>query len=241
MILTIGPGGCGFSFLNWTISFLRGDKFYQTLDGISHQVPNDPFYGFTAHNNIKDHLTPENSKSVLSMAHEHSIVYIVPGSQSDYEYIVSLPGRKIIFDPLIHSEKTLSRFCMVLEDNNYLRLVDRLSKKYDNATVKKVIIDCRKMLIEYYHPAQDNKFYILDYTCMFKNLDQHIHKLFDYLEITIDSSRLNKWHEIYKIYKEKNNQDFYKKFLDNQPVITTQQIAILKEIILWKNGLFLNT
>jgi len=126
---------------------------------------------------------------------------------------------------------------MVLEDNHFLRLVNKLSEKYDNATVKRVMIDCRKMLVEYYRPALDNEFYMLDYTSMFENLHQHIHKLFDYLEISIDLDRLDKWHEIYKIYKEKNNQDFYEKFLDNQPLIKNQQTAILKEILSWNNGL----
>jgi hypothetical protein len=154
---------------------------------------------------------------------------------------VSLPGRKIIFNPMIHSEKTLSRFFMVSEDNHFLRLVDRLSEKYDNATVKKVMIDCYKMFVEYYRPALDNEFYMLDYTSMFENLDQHIYKLFDYLEISIDSDRSVQWHEIYQIYKEKNNQDFYEKFLNNQLVIKNQQTAILKEILSWKNGSFLNT
>jgi hypothetical protein len=242
MILTIGPGGCGFSFLNWTISFLRGDGFYQTLDGISHPVTSDPCRGATAHNTVKDHLTPKQSKSVLSSSHEHSIVYVVPGSQSDYDYIVSLPGRKIIFNTSTHSEKILSRFCMVLEENNhYLQLINRLGVKYDEATVKKVMIDCCKMFIEYYRPATDNQFYMVDYTEMFENLDQHIYKLFDYLEISINLDRLDKWREIYQVYKEKNSQNFYEKFLNNQPVIKNQQTAILKEILLWKNGSFLHT
>jgi len=242
MILTIGPGGCGFSFLNWTISFLRGDDFYQTLDGISHPVPGDPFRGATAHNSVKDHLTPEQSKSVLSSSHEHSIVYVVPGSQLDYDYIVTLPGRKIIFDTSTHSEKILSRFCMVLEKNNhYLQSINRLGMKYDRATVKKVMIDCCEMFVRYYQTGINNQFYILDYTSMFENLDQHIHRLFDYLELSIDSDRLHKWLEIYTIYKERNNQDFCEKFLDNQPAIKNQQTAILKEILLWKNGSFQDT
>lgn len=249
MILTIGPGGCGFSFLNWTISFLRGDDFYQTLDGILHPVINDPFQGSTAHKSIKDHLRFEESKSLLSSCHEHSIVYVVPNSQSHYEYIVSLPGRKIIFNPLIHGEKILARFCIVLEEehnnseekNNILQLVSELSVKYDSTTVKKVITDCHKMLVGYYQPTVDNQFYMLDYTGMFENLDQHIYKLFEYLEISIDSPRLDKWHKVYEIYKGKNSQNFYEKFLGNQPVIKNQQTAILKEILSWKNGLSLTT
>jgi hypothetical protein len=243
MILTIGPNGCGFSFLNWTISFLRGDDFYQTLDGVSHAVTSYPFKGATAHNSIKDHMLPNQSKSLLSSCQGHSIVYIVPGSQHDYEYIVSLPGKKIIFDPQINCEKILSRFCMVLgvEHNNFLKFINRLSAKYDNATVKKVMMDCSKMFVEYYQPTPGNKFYMLDYNSMFENLDEHIYKLFHYLEISIDSDRLDEWNEIYKIYKGKNSQNFYEKFLNNQPVIKNQQTAILKEILSWKNGSFPNT
>jgi hypothetical protein len=120
-------------------------------------------------------------------------------------------------------------------------MINRLSEKYDKATVKKVMIDCRKMLIEYYRPAPNNGFYMLDYTSMFENLDQHIHKVFDYLEISIDLDRSDRWHEIYQIYKEKNNQDFREKFLGNQLVIKSQQTAILKEILSWKNGSFPST
>jgi hypothetical protein len=131
---------------------------------------------------------------------------------------------------------------MVLEENNhYLQLINRLGVKYDEATVKKVMIDCCKMFIEYYRPATDNQFYMVDYTEMFENLDQHIYKLFDYLEISINLDRLDKWREIYQVYKEKNSQNFYEKFLNNQPVIKNQQTAILKEILLWKNGSFLHT
>jgi hypothetical protein len=238
MILTIGPGGCGFTFLNWTISFLRGDNFYQTLDGTLHTVSSDPFDGATAHNSIKDHLLPDQSKSLLSSCHQHSIVYVVPGSQCDYEYIVSLPGRKIIFDPTTHSEQILARCCTVLEDSNYLRFLNALSETYDKATVKKVLVDCHKMLVEYYRPVSDNEFYMLDYSSMFQSLDQHIHKMFDFLKITIDTDRLGKWHEIYEIYKEKNNQDFSEKFIGDQLVMKSQQTAILKEILLWKHEIY---
>ena len=98
MILTIGPGGCGFTFLNWTISFLRGDASYQTLDENQHQIEFNPLSGETAHRYNKDHIWSNDAIESLNSATDNSIIYMVPNSHSDFEYLLSLSGKKIIFD-----------------------------------------------------------------------------------------------------------------------------------------------
>ena len=78
MILTIGPGGSGLTFLNWSIIYLRGDNSYTLLNGQSIEVVDNPVLETrTAHGMIKDHISSTVDLLMLDLANTQSVVYVV--------------------------------------------------------------------------------------------------------------------------------------------------------------------
>lgn len=239
MLLTIGPGGCGFTFLNWSISFLRGDSFYQTLDGVQHKIPTNPLLGSIAHNYTKDQLRIEDSKSLFAQATENSIIYATPGDQKDFEYLLALPGKKIIFDTSNCSKILLARAIVNIPKSNspYSKLIEQLSKEHSRALVQEVLLECHKLFMQYYKlPLGQEQVYTVDYTVLFDQLDQEITKIFKYLEIQLDSTRLDSWQKVYFQYKQLNQRDYYTELVPCPSTNNAGKNQILKEILKWNNG-----
>lgn len=240
MILTIGPGGCGFTFLNWTISYLRGDASYNCLDGTISPVDINPLDGATAHKFQKDHLKIENSKKILDLATDLSIVYLVPGSDKDFENSLLLPGKKIIFDPSVNQQELLARSYMVVPftSESIKVYVDRLSEIYNPFTVRRVFLDCARFFTQYYTLPDQNKYhyYKISHPDLFQQLDLRLDGLFQFLKIQLDHSRLPRWKEIYQIYKNQNI-DFTSQFLGDTlgSVDPVERKLIFEDLIKWKN------
>lgn len=239
MLLTIGPGGCGFSFLNWSIMYLRGDVFYQTLDGNSHAVPSNPLLNSTAHNYEKDHLRIEDSKNQFDHATENSIIYAVPGSQLNFEYLLSLPGKKIIFDTTDCSQQLMARAMICVPKSNknpYHMLTEQFSKTYDPAVVKEVLLDCHKLFMQYYHlPGNSSDYYRVNYNSIFNNLDKEMPAIFDYLGICLVSNRWQHWKSIYDQYQHSNHRNFYNEVVAVPSKNIALKSQIFKQVLQWRN------
>jgi len=137
MILTIGPGGSGLTFLNWSIIYLRGDNFYTTLDSKTHQVTNNPLRSIgTAHGHQKDHIAVTSELLKLKQASSQSVVYVVPTKQSDINYILSFASKKIVFNTSTDSDMLMARMCSVIPNNPYTKFIDNLSTKYNKQIIK---------------------------------------------------------------------------------------------------------
>lgn len=245
MILTIGPAGCGFTFLNWTISFLRGDCNYQTLDGVAHEIEYNPLIGDTAHGYKKDHLYDVYSIDFLKSATNNSIIYMVPNSQNNFEYLLSLPGKKIVFDSSQNGRMLLARSIMCIPKNSdppSVEIIYRLYAKYDSELVRHVLLDCYKFFVQYYTiPQNTNNLYIINYDDIFSRLPSLITNLFDYLEIQISKSRWDHWNQVYNQYHQQNQKDFCAEFLQSSNKNNTNKKEIFMEILKWRNGLYPNT
>jgi len=241
MILTIGPGGCGFTFLNWTISYLRGDMVYTNLKGQQNPVDIDPLDGSTAHNFKKDHLKIENPKDILTQGTELSIVYLTPGSQQDFLELLKLPGKKIIFDNSINSKELLARSCLTMPrcEENIMVCVDHLSEKYGVAAARSVFLECASSFVQYYRsPSElEHKHYPINYFDLFQNLDCKLQDLFGFLEISIDQNRLENWKRIYQSYRSKN-LNFIERFLGPELIFIDADLKrdIFKDILHWQSG-----
>jgi hypothetical protein len=239
MLLTIGPGGCGFTFLNWSISFLRGDSFYQTLDGVQHKIISNPLLNSVAHKYVKDHLRIEDSKNQFSLATEQSIIYAVPGDQKDFEYLLALPGKKIIFDASNCSKILLARAIVNMSKSvsPYSIMIEKLSKDYSQVLVQEVLLDCHKLFMQYYKlPPGLNNVYTIDYNDLFDQLNQEIPKIFEYLGIQLDPDRLVEWHKVYAQYKQLNQRDYYTELVPYSSTNNKKKNQIFKEILKWRNG-----
>ena len=248
MILTIGPGGCGFSFLNWSISYLRGDSYYCNLSKEQVPVEINPLQGSTAHNFQRDHIQATEDLSKLDHATDQTIVYVVPTHQADLEKIFAVDCKKLVFqtNPLTN-EEFFSRIYFTLPSNQDLTMnkksarnfVENFDPVYDKNVVKQVLLECNRFFIEYYQiPKQYTDYLNVTYNDIFVGLDKKIHEIFNFLNLTIDHARWGKWLTIYREYQEKN-QNFKSQFVQLTFIDSKTKLHILKEIINWTNGLCL--
>ena len=241
MILTIGPGGCGFTFLNWSIAYLRGDNYYYTLSNHKIQVDINPINKYTAHNFKKDHLTPTDDRAILVLASKKSIIYMIPKDDIDFKSLINLPGKKIIFDPSKFCPEQLTRHYTTVPHSPFSYIVEQLGKKYDVKQVKKVLLDLSKnFFLDYYRIPNSIDAVVIDYQDMFNNLDNKIVEIFNFLNVPINSDRWQLWNNIYQDYKLLNT-DLLSNFLDDINIDSSNNIQILKEIINWKIGLYQKT
>jgi hypothetical protein len=240
MILTIGPGGSGLTFLNWSIVYLRGDNFYTTLDNTTREVTGNPITeNGTAHRYKKDHIQQTVHLKKLHQANNQSVVYVVPTCQSDLEYILQFDGKKIIFNPTVRSKELLARmYYAIPNDNNlFIELINNLSRVYDLPSVKQVFIESNKFFTDYYRVPNTYQDYIsIDYNDMFQDLNQKIYEIFKYLNLSISQERLTNWFPIYQKWKLMN-KDYLSLFLETPiDIPNNKKVQILKDIIKWKNG-----
>lgn len=233
MILTIGPGGCGFTFLNWSLSWLRGDKTYRNLKNVEYPVVSNPLHNFyTAHAFKKDHI--HNDSADISNAHDKSIIYFVPIDKQHFDYVASLPAKKIIFDPKNYQKEIFLRQLTTVE-TSIGQLEKFLFNHYDPEAVRSIILELSDQFICYYptHVVAENSMYVST-ADMFFNLDTAILNVCNFLSIDIDQTRWIEWCKVYAQYKQ-NNQKFFTKSL-YADVDQKQRAQIIKEFILWKNG-----
>jgi hypothetical protein len=238
MILTIGPGGAGLTFLNWSIVFLRGDLTYTTLDNLSQAVDINPLLGSTAHNFQKDHIQSSNNLCRLSDGTKKSVIYVTPSDQQEFDYITQFPCKKIVFDCKDRTKELLVRMITHVPSKKIPDLINSLTAKYGEDAAKQTLLDSSKMFTSYYSiPANDHEYFAISYDDIFENLDQRIFELFLFLDETIDQSRLAKWLDIYQIYREQNSDMLSNFSVAANNVSSSIKIKVLKEILQWKNGL----
>jgi hypothetical protein len=238
MILTIGPGGSGLTFLTWSIIFLRGDITYTSLDGLlTHKVDIDPLQGSTAHNFYKDHIHSSNNLCQLADGTKKSVVFITPTSQKDLDHVHQIDCKKIVFDCQERNKELFARMATLVPCRNIPDLISELATMFGENVAKQTLLECSKMFTHYYKiPTANDQYFIISYDDIFKNLDQQIVTLFLFLELPLDQGRFYKWKHIYKTYQDKNC-DLLSKFA---PAVTeipnSVKIQVLKEILRWKNG-----
>lgn len=243
MILTIGPGGTGLTFLNWSIVFLRGDLTYTTLDNLSQVVDINPLQGSTAHNFRKDHIhrkdnmQSSNNLCRLSEGTEKSVIYVTPSDQQDFDYIAKFACKKIVFDCKDRNKELFVRMVTHMRCRKIPNLIDTLTAKYGENAARQTLLDSSKMFTSYYSiPSNNHEYFTISYDDIFENLDQRIFDLFLFLGETIDQSRIQKWLSIYQTYRLKNSDMLSNFSVDSTDVPNSVKIQVLKEILQWKNG-----
>ena len=249
MILTIGPGGCGFTFLNWTISYLRGDNYYLNLSKEQVPVEINPLQGYTAHNFNRDHIQSIENLKQLDQATDQSIVYVVPTHQSDLDQVFAINCKKIVFQPnSTTNDELFARMYFTLPYNQVTSahnkdsvrtFIETFDPAYDKNIIKQVLLECNHFFTDYYQiPQQYNDYLPITYNNIFLHLDTKICEIFDFLNLAIKNNRWTNWVNIYVDYRLKN-QNFKSQFVSELLPIDNQiKLHILKEIINWKNGLY---
>jgi len=242
MILTIGPGGSGLTFLNWSIVFLRGDTIYQKINGTSTNVDINPLIGSIAHNFSRDHLQTPNNLCQIELGNEKSVIYITPTHQRDFDYLKKFNCKKIVFDCENRHKELFARLVTCVPDSKFLKLINSLQLNFGADETKQTLLECSKIFTNYYTiPENSDEYFRLSYNDIFFNLDTKIASVFLFLNCEISPDRMHKWLEIYKIYKEKNSKilnDFEPPYL---AVPNKIKLQIVKELIAWKNGSYPHT
>jgi hypothetical protein len=239
MILTIGPGGSGLTFLSWTIVFLRGDTKYKRINGTEIDVCIDPLNGLTAHNFLKDHLKSHNNLCQLENGTKKSVIYVVPTHQKDFDYISKFNCKKIVFNSQQREKELFSRMITCVPSNDFKYLFNSLVSEFGLDTSKQVLLEYSKLFTNYYSVtfADKDEYFVINYDDIFVNLNTKINDLFLFLDYKIDSSRITTWLKTYEIYKEKNSQilnNFEPKYISAIP--SNIKLQILKKIITWNHG-----
>ena len=232
MLLTIGPGGSGLTFLNWSIVFLRGDITYTTIDQRSTQIVDiNPLQGSTAHNFCKDHIQSSNNLYLLATGTEKSVIYVTPSNQKEFDYISQFKCKKIVFDCGDRNKELFARMVTQMPSRNIPDLIDKLASKFGIDAAKQTLLDCSKIFTHYYTiPPVSDEYFVISYDDIFENLDQQIVNLFLFLGKTIEQSRFDKWLTIYKTYRDLNSNilpEFTVGLLD---VPYSVRLQVLKEI-----------
>ena len=233
MILTIGPGGSGLTFLNWSIVFLRGDITYTTIDKLSTQIVDiNPLQGSTAHNFCKDHIQSSNNLCHLATGTEKSVIYVTPSNQEDFDYISQFECKKIVFDCGNRNKELFVRMVTQMPGRKIPDLIDKLASKFGIDAAKQTLLDRSKIFTHYYTiPSASDEYFIISYDDIFENLDQQIVKLFLFLGETIDQSRFDKWLTIYKTYRDLNSDALSKFTVGLSDVPYSVRLQVFKEIL----------
>lgn len=236
MILIIGPGGTGLTFLSWTILFLKGDTVYRTLDKKIVDINIDPLIGKVAHGFDKDHIKNPNHISKLDQAHSGSVIYFVPNHQRDLDAAVAFDCSKIVFDCQDHAPEVFTRMMTCLITTGPILLFRELSAKYGENVVRSALLEFQQFFTKYYTIPDSEQIFKISYRDVFVELDQRIGDIFKFLNLSIDPERLDKWLTIYHDYKQRNrdiHSDYLKSTVAVDPAV---KIQILKEVIKWTNG-----
>lgn len=238
MILTIGPGGSGLTFLNWSIIFLRGDITYTNLEkSLKQMVDINPLRGATSHNFYKDHIQSSSNLCQISKGTKKSVIYVTPTDQKDFDYILQFNCKKIIFDCQDQNKELFTRMATQIPGTKILNLIDKLTDVFGSNTARQTLLECSKMFTHYYKiPTADDQHFIISYNDIFKTLDQKIIELFLFLDKDIDQSRLHKWKSIYKTYQEKNCNLLSEFAPEKIDITNSVKLQVFKEILQWKNS-----
>jgi len=236
MILTIGPGGCGFSFLNWSITYLRGADEYKTLDNQYIPVDINPIQGPTAHGFFRDHIRFPNDWNKLDAADQQSVVYLSPTYQYEVDRLVNYKCKKIIFQTGDYRQEYFARFCLATPSFELFELFEQLYEIYGVDVVRQTLLNNVQFFTDYYSiPTNIEDYQFLYFQDLFYNLDLVIESIFNFLNLKIDQQRYDSWQSIYCQWKILN-QDSLKKFLSHPVDIDKKtQSLIWKELFKWKN------
>lgn len=236
MILTIGPGGTGLTFLNWTILFLKGCTTYTTLDKKVVEVDINPLKDRTAHKFSRDHLQTSVNLSQIELASDDSVIYCTPTHQQDFDYVAKYNCKKIVFNCQDKHKELFARMMICMPDSRLPNFLNSLAARFGMDESKQVLLDHSKIFTNYYTvPNNSNTYWLISYDDIFCNLDKKINDLFVFLGFTIDEQRRTRWINIYNDYKNRN-KNILEEFAPNYGinVSSTVKNQIIKELIKWK-------
>jgi len=233
----LGPGGCGGTFLDWSIQFLSNQKenLVVCLDAsrneverslIQHVVEN-PLIDSTAHAYQKTHPNSQSLSNVIDIfsASEYPLntFYYVedmkPGqTHTTYNNIVkTYPAIKFISYNFTLAHIDLI-FCLQYEKINGVeqRFNNQIGSQISNQTPGEI-----REILSLFYPrcikgqtlseqlVDSENLYLINFDDVWGRLDTVIFDIFDFLGLLIDKTRYLQWLTVYQVWIEKNKTDFF--------------------------------
>lgn len=207
MILLIGPGGCGFSFLAWSMVFLRGSHSYQKLDGSIVQVPDSPITSKNnAHGFDRDHLIDIGGidlQSIIDTASDQ-VVYVVPYDQDSMDRMVRLRCKKLFFSGIGYHKQILSRMLTKIKTKS--ELIKQLETRWSVEQYMPVLMtQARRVIPRLPNDLSDSM--VIDYETMFLHLENTIEDLMRWCGLGVQSCRMAAWRQVYRQWQISNCHD----------------------------------
>lgn len=234
----LGPGGCGGTFLDWSIQFLSGSKENFVVEvgnpnrgtlntTLIQSVTQNPLQGSTAHVHRKTH--PNNcslpiviDKFLTSEYPINTFYYVddMAPSQTctDYNTIVkTYPDVKFI--SYNFSRKHIdSIFCLQYEKipGAEQRFNTQVRKSLSNLSTGEL----REILSLFYPKCIEGQIlneqlddaynlYTIDYDDVWATLNTVMFDIFDFLQQPMDQTRYSQWADVYYTWQEKNKTNFF--------------------------------
>ena len=209
----IGPGGEGGTFLDWSLHYLLGDTINNiilvdrdkdTITGIIKSIiPVNPITKKgNAHTHLKTHPTEAtmqkcvNLLKTLNFDNKLHTMYVVP-TQNSYDRLKSY---QLIVKDIVSTVVNL-KFIQMYYPNNLLEdLIHRMHTKIPKSNQN--IDDIRSRVLSEANYTNkiidDPNVYSLNINDMFYNLDTEIHKIFSWLNLSIQENKYDDWLVVYK-------------------------------------------
>lgn len=221
VVATIGPGGEGGTFLDWSMHFLVGDEYvkYVLLDRNYKMAPqirkmqilSDPIkYDGTSHHHHKAHPTEQLIRVCLDeyarindpAINIHSM-YIVPSSES---YVNDRTYTDVVRD-ISQTYQDMKLIHFIHPDTFLEDLAQRMLTRIPDVTTS--IEDIRDRVnaqcLEPNKLVDSDNIYPLRIDDMFYRLDVEIHRIFQWLNLSLKQDKYQDWLVVYKQWQLAQN------------------------------------
>lgn len=232
----LGPGGCGGTFLDWSLQYLSGQESHWIIQCVpqnrstilkqgSFKISENPLSAKNAHKHLKTHPNDQSIGDVINFFKSQSGFDL-----NSFYYVDSMSaGRTQTNHNQIIAQNPEIKFINYNFTNNDVDMIFCLQyEKMGNHTdiiptsfLELPLWDQRELLSLYYPKLIQGQttvekinpmtnVYQLNFGDMVENLDIEIKNIFQYLGLTIKEIRLESWKQIYIEWKRQNNLDFFK-------------------------------
>jgi hypothetical protein len=193
MIILIGYGGCGFTFLDWTLAFLSNRDC----------VPNPVTTNNNAHLHAVDHFDTAWQERTAERT------YWVPPGQAELSQAIKHLGtrRVIVLTRPNYQERLflLSRLEQQMPHLNWYSMYSKsLAHVQDQSAVEAVFQQVIHRFVDYLDFDQVPAHYRISVEQIFLHLDKHIERLMHHVGLNLDQNKLDAWLGVYQQWQQGN-------------------------------------
>jgi hypothetical protein len=209
----VGPGGEGGTFLDWSLHYLLGDSIINIIlvDRTKNNIIGTLKYIIrmnpitkegNAHKHLKTHPTEAtiqecvNLFKTLNFNNKLHTMYVVPNGKSYHEF----ESYQLLTRHIVTTTTGLKFIHMYYPDNLLEDLIHRIHTKIPG--ISSNLDDIRsRVFCEANHKNKiidDPNVYSLNINDMFYKLDTEIHKIFSWLNLSIQENKYDNWLATYK-------------------------------------------